>query len=35
VNLEYLAAVVFRAQAADGSWTAYPDTWSAPIRTPR
>jgi aconitate hydratase len=26
VNLEYLASVVFRAQAADGSWTAYPDT---------
>src|SRR5580658_1885799 len=26
VNLEYLAAVVFRAQAADGSWTAYPDS---------
>ena len=25
VNLEYLATVVFRAQAADGSWTAYPD----------
>ncbi len=26
VNLEYLATVVFRSQAADGSWTAYPDT---------
>ncbi|MGA2715316.1 MAG: aconitate hydratase AcnA [Bryobacteraceae bacterium] len=26
VNLEYLAAVVFRAQAAGGSWTAYPDS---------
>ncbi|MDE3195296.1 MAG: aconitate hydratase AcnA [Acidobacteriota bacterium] len=26
VNLEYLASVVFRAQGADGSWTAYPDT---------
>jgi aconitate hydratase len=26
VNLEYLASVVFRMQAADGSWTAYPDT---------
>jgi aconitate hydratase len=26
VNLEYLAAVVFRAQAADGSWSAYPDS---------
>jgi aconitate hydratase len=26
VNLEYLATVVFRAQAADGSWTAYPDS---------
>ena len=26
VNLEYLAAVVFRGQAADGSWTAYPDS---------
>ena len=26
VNLEYLAAVVFCAQAADGSWTAYPDS---------
>src|SRR5580658_7255060 len=26
VNLEYLATVVFRAQDADGSWTAYPDT---------
>ncbi len=26
VNLEYLAAVVFRAQAADGAWTAYPDS---------
>ena len=26
VNLEYLAAVVFRAQAADGSWAAYPDS---------
>ncbi|MGD1070666.1 MAG: aconitate hydratase AcnA [Bryobacteraceae bacterium] len=26
VNLEYLATVVFRAQAADGRWTAYPDT---------
>jgi aconitate hydratase len=26
VNLEYLANVVFRAQAADGSWTAYPDS---------
>jgi aconitate hydratase len=26
VNLEYLADVVFRMQAADGSWTAYPDT---------
>ncbi len=26
VNLEYLAAVVFRSQAADGSWTAYPDS---------
>jgi aconitate hydratase len=26
VNLEYLAAVVFSAQAADGSWTAYPDS---------
>src|SRR5580698_2582563 len=26
VNLEYLAAVVFRVQAADGSWTAYPDS---------
>ncbi len=26
VNLEYLAAVVFRAQEADGSWTAYPDS---------
>ncbi|HWE00574.1 MAG TPA: aconitate hydratase AcnA, partial [Bryobacteraceae bacterium] len=26
VNLEYLAPVVFRIQAADGAWTAYPDT---------
>src|SRR5580704_18009193 len=26
LNLEYLAAVVFRAQGADGSWTAYPDS---------
>ena len=26
VNLEFLAPVVFRAQEADGSWTAYPDT---------
>jgi aconitate hydratase len=26
VNLEYLAAVVFRSQAADGSWMAYPDS---------
>jgi aconitate hydratase len=26
VNLEYLAPVVFRAQGADGRWTAYPDT---------
>jgi aconitate hydratase len=26
VNLEYLATVVFRSQAADGAWTAYPDT---------
>ena len=26
VNLEYLATVVFRSQAADGSWTVYPDT---------
>jgi aconitate hydratase len=26
VNLEYLASVVFSAQAADGSWTAYPDS---------
>jgi aconitate hydratase len=26
VNLEYLAAVVFRAQASDGSWAAYPDS---------
>ena len=26
VNLEYLATVVFRAQAADGVWTAYPDS---------
>src|SRR5665213_1216658 len=26
VNLEYLATVVFRAQAADGVMTAYPDT---------
>jgi aconitate hydratase len=26
VNLEYLAPVVFSAQAADGSWTAYPDS---------
>src|ERR1019366_2209376 len=26
VNLEYLATVVFRAQAADGAWTAYPDS---------
>jgi aconitate hydratase len=26
VNLEYLAPVVFRAKAADGSFTAYPDT---------
>jgi len=26
VNLEYLASVVFRMQAADGSWTAYPDS---------
>jgi aconitate hydratase len=26
VNLEYLATVVFRAQAADGAWSAYPDT---------
>src|SRR5438270_288475 len=26
VNLEYLAPVVFRSQAADGAWTAYPDT---------
>ena len=26
VKLESLAAVVFRAQAADGSWTAYPDS---------
>ena len=26
VNLEYLATVVFRAQAADGQWTAYPDS---------
>ena len=26
VNLEYLADVVFRAQDADGAWTAYPDT---------
>src|ERR1700677_3226039 len=26
VNLEYLATVVFRAQDADGSWTAYPDS---------
>ena len=26
VNLEYLAPVIFRAQGADGSWTAYPDT---------
>jgi len=24
VNLEYLATVVFRAQGADGAWTAYP-----------
>src|ERR1700691_5578278 len=30
VNLEYLAAVVFRAQAADGSWTADPDTLVGP-----
>jgi len=26
VNLEYLANVVFRVQAEDGTWTAYPDT---------
>jgi aconitate hydratase len=26
VNLEYLAPVVFSAQAADGAWTAYPDS---------
>jgi aconitate hydratase len=26
VNLEYLATVVFRAQGANGVWTAYPDT---------
>src|SRR5580692_482074 len=26
VNLEYLATVVFRSQAADGGWTVYPDT---------
>jgi aconitate hydratase len=26
VNLEYLATVVFRSQAADGEWTAYPDS---------
>jgi aconitate hydratase len=26
VNLEYLATVVFRAQGADGAWSAYPDT---------
>ena len=26
VNLEYLAAVVFRNQNSDGTWTAYPDT---------
>ncbi len=26
VNLEYLATVVFRAQGADGAWTAYPDS---------
>ena len=26
VNLEYLATVVFRAQAPTASWTAYPDT---------
>jgi aconitate hydratase len=26
VNLEYLAAVVFRAQGSDGAWTAYPDS---------
>ncbi|MDP9169981.1 MAG: aconitate hydratase AcnA [Acidobacteriota bacterium] len=26
VNLEYLADVVFRAQDANGAWTAYPDT---------
>jgi aconitate hydratase len=26
VNLEYLATVVFRAQGADGVWSAYPDT---------
>ncbi len=26
VNLEYLATGVFRAQQADGSWVAYPDT---------
>jgi len=26
VNLEYLATVVFRTQAADGAWTVYPDT---------
>src|SRR3984957_12042662 len=26
VNLEYLATVVFRAQAAEGQWTAYPDS---------
>jgi aconitate hydratase len=26
VNLEYLASVVFRAQDAEGSWSAYPDS---------